>query len=63
MKMDAFKTVQNVNIHLGYFGMKICHQEFNEIVKSGHTVGSCHIFGILLIFTKDVLLLGGTYVF
>ena len=41
MKMDAFKTVQNVNIHLGYFGMKICHQEFYEIANLV-TLGGVH---------------------
>ena len=37
MKMDVFKTAQNVNIHLGYLCKKICHQELSKIPKSGHT--------------------------
>ena len=36
-KMDVFKTAQTVNIHLGYFCKKICHQELSKIAQSGHT--------------------------
>ena len=37
IKMDAFKTAQKVNICLGYFCKKICHQNLSKIAKSGHT--------------------------
>ena len=37
MKMDAFKRAQKVNMHLGYFFKKICHQELSKIAQSGHT--------------------------
>ena len=36
MKMDVFKTAQQVNIHLGFFCKKICHQELLKIAQSGH---------------------------
>ena len=36
MKMDVFKRAQKVNIHLGYFCEKICHQELSKIPQSGH---------------------------
>ena len=32
MKMDVFKTAQQVNIHLGFFCKKICHQESPNLV-------------------------------
>ena len=38
MKMDVFKAAQKVNIQLGYFSKKICHQELSKIIQSGHTV-------------------------
>ena len=38
MKMDVFKAAQEVNIHLGYFSKKICHQELSKNIQSGHTV-------------------------
>ena len=37
MKMDVLKTAQKVNIHLGYFCMKICLQELYKIAQSGYT--------------------------
>ena len=37
MKMDVFRTAPKVNIHLGYFCKKICHQELPKIAISGHT--------------------------
>ena len=38
MKMDVFKTVLKVNIRLGYFCKKICHQELSKIAQYDHTV-------------------------
>ena len=32
MKMDAIKRAQKVNIHLGYFCKKICHQKPPNLV-------------------------------
>ena len=37
MKMDVFKTAQNVKIHLGYFCNQICDQELSKYAQSGHT--------------------------
>ena len=36
-KMDVFKTPQKVNIYLGYFCKKVCHQELSKIAQSRHT--------------------------
>ena len=38
--MDVFKTAQKVEIHLGCFCKKICHQELSKIAQSGHTGGN-----------------------
>ena len=35
--MVVLKIAQKVNIHLGYFIKKICHQELSKIAQSGHT--------------------------
>ena len=37
VKMDEFKRAQTVNIHLGYFCKKSCHQKLKKIAQSRHT--------------------------
>ena len=37
MKIDAFKRIQKVNIHLDYFCTKNRHPKLSKTAQSGHT--------------------------
>ena len=47
MKLEVFKIAQKVNIHLGYFCKKICHQELSKIAQFGHTARVRHFSSIV----------------